>query len=130
MTAQHITLDLISNGFSAFSLSGVSELTALSNDFSFDKSISIFLTRRLPSCKGVLFLSVSGNSNNLIEAAETANLAGLNTLAITGYGGTGKLNQVCTYAISVNSRNYQLVEALHHLLLAAVVYDLQSRGKQ
>ncbi len=125
-TAQHIALDLASNGFGAFSLPDISELTAISNDYAFEEAISIFISKKKAVCKGVIFLSVSGNSKNLVRAAKTANSCGLNTLSITGYASANRLSKLCHYAIHVRTSNYQLVEVLQHLILAAATYNLIS----
>ena len=68
-------------------------------------------------------LSTSGNSRNVVEAAEVAKKPGLLTIALTGADG-GKLADVCHITIRVPETETYLVQELHlpvyHALCATV----------
>ena len=90
-------------------------MTALANDVSFDdvfteQMISLFRQGDL-----LVVISASGNSENVLRAAEFAKTHGGSTIAMSGFDG-GKLNGACDVNIHVPtpSRAYELVEDVHH----------------
>jgi len=90
-------------------------MTALANDVSFDdvfteQMISLFRQGDL-----LVVISASGNSENVLRAAEFAKNHGGSTIAMSGFDG-GKLNGACDVNIHVPtpSRAYELVEDVHH----------------
>jgi D-sedoheptulose 7-phosphate isomerase len=92
-----------------------SYLTAVANDYSFDKVFS-----RLVKAKGrkgdVLFgLSTSGNSINVIKAIEAANDAGMVTIAMTGESG-GKLKDISKFIVPVPSKDTPRIQECHILI--------------
>ncbi len=122
-TALHIAADLSwgrrmgdQNRPKAISLAANSPImTALANDVSFDdvfteQMISLFRRGDL-----LIVISASGNSENVLRAAEFAKTHGGSTVAMSGFDG-GKLNGACDVNIHVPtpSRAYELVEDVHH----------------
>ena len=122
-TALHIAADLSwgrrmgdQNRPKAISLAANSPImTALANDVSFDdvfteQMISLFRRGDL-----LIVISASGNSENVLRAAEFAKTHGGSTIAMSGFDG-GKLNGACDVNIHVPtpSRAYELVEDVHH----------------
>jgi D-sedoheptulose 7-phosphate isomerase len=75
-------------GFRVISLTdNASSLTALGNDASFDEVFTIQLKANMRPGDVVLFMSVSGNSPNLVSAMNYANANGATTIACTGMDG-------------------------------------------
>ena len=70
----------------------------------------------------LIALSTSGNSQNVLRAAETARAKGIFTVAFTGRGG-GKLSACCDVLLNVPAEETFAVQELHlplyHLLCAA-----------
>ncbi|MDR1556297.1 MAG: SIS domain-containing protein, partial [Tannerellaceae bacterium] len=103
-------------------------LTAVGNDTSFD---DIFV-EQMRGCfrQGdvVICISASGNSENVIRAAEYANQAGGTSIGFIGFSG-GRLKEVT--AISLYTENprgdYGPIEDLHmiydHLMISYLVKD-------
>ena len=79
--------------------------------------------------KGDVFLglSTSGNSKNVVYAAQCAKALGLTTIAMTGQAG-GRLAEICDIAIRVPATETYLVQEYHlpiyHAICAQVEYDL------
>jgi D-sedoheptulose 7-phosphate isomerase len=106
------------NRFRAISLVGDSGyLTALGNDVGYE---NVFLEqlRNLAKPGDVLIvISSSGNSPNVVKAAEWANRKGLVTIGFTGFKKDNKLNQICKYKAFVPREQYGLVEDVHSVFI-------------
>jgi D-sedoheptulose 7-phosphate isomerase len=89
----------------------VARLTAIANDHSFDEVFS----RQLPGRAGpgdvLLLLSVSGQSANLVKAAEAGRVAGMTILAALGRAGA--LADLADRTAVFGQADYGLTEDLH-----------------
>lgn len=110
------TIDLADPAFRRFRVISLSDntalITAIGNDLSFDE---IFVQQlQIVMGKGdvVVFISASGNSPNLVRAAEYARTHGAVTVGLLGFGG-GKLATMLDVALIVSSRNYGITEDFH-----------------
>jgi D-sedoheptulose 7-phosphate isomerase len=83
--ANHIANDLISCGIKAQSLTAdVATLTAIGNDYGYEFVFSRQLDVLGDHGDLLIALSGSGNSQNIVEAANAARLKGIKVFAITG----------------------------------------------
>jgi len=71
-------------------------------------------------------LSTSGNSRNVVEAAEVAKKQGLLTIALTGATG-GKLASICHITIRVPETETYLVQELHLPVYHAICAEVEER---
>lgn len=76
----------------------------------------------------VIGVSGSGNSPNIIRAIEKGNEAGAVTFGLSGFGG-GKLAQVASEGIVVQSNNMQQIEDLHMILFHVVFSMVRDRNR-
>lgn len=92
-----------------------SYMTAVANDYSFD----VVYSRMVEACgkKGdVLFaISTSGNSPNILKAAEAAKKLGMMVVAMTGESG-GKLKDHCDILLNVPSKDTPRIQECHILM--------------
>jgi D-sedoheptulose 7-phosphate isomerase len=127
--AQHIAAELVGRyGFDRPSIPSValtvdsSALTAIGNDYGYDRVFS----RQLEGVgtEGDLFIgiSTSGNSENLVRAFESAKAKGIATVALTGRDG-GKMAQMADYAIIVPSDATPRIQE-SHILIGHIWCDL------
>jgi D-sedoheptulose 7-phosphate isomerase len=73
----------------------------------------------------VLFaISTSGNSPNIVRAAEVARAAGCEVVAFTGAGG-GKLARVASTMVAVPSKRVARVQEIHGICLHAIASALE-----
>ena len=98
-------------------------LTAWSNDYSFE-SVFARQVEAYAETGGILIgLSTSGNSQNVVQAFETAKAHGMITIGLTGEGG-GKMAALCDYLFAVPSRATPAIQQVHlclyHYFCAAV----------
>ncbi|NTU76370.1 MAG: SIS domain-containing protein [Alphaproteobacteria bacterium] len=98
-------------------------LTAWANDYGYD-SIFARQVEAYGEAGGVLIaLSTSGNSKNVVQAAEKARHMGLGVLGLTGQGG-GELAALCDVLLKASSAFTPHIQEAHlgfyHYLCAAI----------
>lgn len=71
-------------------------------------------------------ISTSGNSKNVVEAAEVARRLGLVTIALTGASG-GKLADICHVTIRVPENETYLVQELHLPVYHVICAEVEER---
>lgn len=120
--AQHIAAELTGRyvkeriGLPAIALTvDTSALTAISNDYGFDKAYSRQLSAL--SRPGDLFIgiSTSGNSANILDALQVARTMNCKTLGLSGRDG-GKMNDLCDLNIIVDSDITARIQEMHILI--------------
>ncbi len=127
--AQHIAAELVGRyGFDRPSIPSLalttdsSNLTAIGNDYGYDRVFS----RQLEGMgqEGDLFIgiSTSGNSQNIINAFTSAKAKGITTVALTGRDG-GKMAQMADYALIVPSDATPRIQE-SHILIGHILCDI------
>ena len=107
--------------------SNVELLTAIANDLGYDNVFVYQLESQARSGDVLVAVSSSGRSPNIVQALNWARDHGLQTIAITGFGG-GEARTAAEVAIHVDSTNYGVVEDLHQSVMHALAqYIRQSR---
>lgn len=100
----------------AISLStNVSNLTAIGNDFGFDKIFSRQIEAIGQKGDLLIAISTSGNSINVYNAIKVAKKLGLNVIIFTGRDG-GKINKFDCPKIKINSENVARIQECHILI--------------
>ena len=90
-------------------------ITAVSNDFSFEKSFERYI-EAFANKGDILFgLSTSGNSVNVIRAFQKSQETGIITVALTGKSG-GKLKDFSKYILNVPSEDVARIQEMHLLI--------------
>lgn len=103
----------------------VSALTALGNDYSFS---SIFSRQVEAHCAGggvLWLLSTSGNSANVVNAAEVARARQVSVIAFTGAGG-GRLRDFADVLVEVPSTATPRIQEIHVSLYHYVCERVES----
>lgn len=128
-TASHLACELMktaSHGkdkrFRAIALAeAVPTITALGNDVGYD-SIFVEQLRNFARPGDILVaFSGSGNSSNVVEAAQYAHSVGCRTIALTGRDG-GKLAQVADLNILAPVQHMGLIEDMHLVVCHMIGY--------
>jgi D-sedoheptulose 7-phosphate isomerase len=97
-------------------------ITAWANDIDYTSIFEQQLMNQLDDGDVLIAISGSGNSPNIIRAAEYANARGAVTIGFTGFGG-GRLKEIVSECVSLSSRNYGQVEDVH-LALTHILSDM------
>lgn len=123
--AQHLAAEIVGRykkerrGLPSIALTtDTSILTAVANDYSFDNVFSRQVEALAREGDVLVLLSTSGNSNNLIQAAELAKKQSVTTIALLGKGG-GALSSKVDIAVVVPSDDTPRIQELHLLLVHA-----------
>jgi D-sedoheptulose 7-phosphate isomerase len=100
-----------------------SALTCIANDYSFDDVFSRQVTGLGRKGDCLIAISTSGNSRNVLRAAEAARTAGIHVIGLLGRDG-GALRALCDVAIVVPSATTARIQEAHifigHTLCALV----------
>jgi D-sedoheptulose 7-phosphate isomerase len=96
--------------------SDTSILTAAANDFGFDHVFARQIEARAQKDDLLVLISTSGNSPNLLKAAEIADAMGVHTVALLGKKG-GPLRGQVDCPIVIPSDNTQRIQEVHALCI-------------
>jgi len=91
-------------------------LTAAANDFGFDHIFARQIEARANDGDLLVLISTSGNSPNLLKAAEVADRMGVHTVALLGKNGGALRNEV-DCAVVVPSESTQRIQEVHALCI-------------
>ena len=119
--AQHIAAELTGRykterrGLPAIALTtDTSALTAIANDFGYEKVFSRQVEALANSGDLLIGISTSGNSTNVLLALEQAKAIGCTTIGLTGNTG-GKMNALCDINLIAPSNNTPRIQEMHIL---------------
>ncbi len=112
------------NPIAAVSISDVSHISCVSNDFGYAQVFSRYIDALGKSEDVLLAISTSGNSENVILAALKAREKGMKVVALTGKDG-GKLSSTCDVEIRVEHWGYaDRIQEIHikviHILIMLI----------
>lgn len=97
-------------------VSNTSLLTAISNDENYNEVFVKQLKMYKRPFDSAIFISSSGNSKNIIKAAEYAKKRDMYTLGLTGFDG-GQLAKLVDVNVHVKSNNYGIIEDSHQAIM-------------
>jgi D-sedoheptulose 7-phosphate isomerase len=131
--AQHIAAELVGRyGFNRASIPSLalttdtSNLTAIGNDYGFDKIFSRQLEGMGQAGDLFIGISTSGNSKNIINAFHTAKEKNIITVALTGRDG-GEMAKLADFALVVPSDDTPRIQE-SHILIGHMLCDLIEKG--
>lgn len=136
--AQHIAGEFVSRfyfdrpGLASIALTtDTSILTAIGNDYGYEKLFSRQLQANGVSGDVFIGISTSGNSKNVIEALNYAKANGIITVGLTGEKG-GIMKELCDYCICMPSNETPRVQEGHilvgHIICAVVEEAIFGKG--
>jgi len=102
-------------------------LTALGNDFCYAEVFSQQLKNLMDDGDLVLLISASGNSPNVVSAAEYAKSRGGKVIGFSGFEG-GKLKELSNINVNIPSTSYEQIEDLHMMLTHIIVCYFKALG--
>jgi D-sedoheptulose 7-phosphate isomerase len=121
--SQHIATELVSRFYNerkaldAEALTiNTSSLTAIGNDYSFDKVFSRQIEAKGNEGDVLLGISTSGNSKNVIEGIIAAKKIGMATVSLTGENRGAQIYNLSDYCICVPSNITPRIQEAHILI--------------
>lgn len=131
--AQHIAAEFVGKyeikrkSLPAIALTtNTSNLTALGNDFGFEKIFSRQIEGLASVNDVIIAISTSGNSANVINAIKLAKKNEIKTIGMTGNSG-GKMSSLVDFLIKVPSSNTQNIQESHIMIGHILVGLVESR---
>tara|TARA_Y100000589_G_scaffold327881_1_gene370707 strand:- start:5949 stop:6545 length:597 start_codon:yes stop_codon:yes gene_type:complete len=96
-------------------------ITALSNDYGYENWVSKAIEYYASKEDRIIFISVSGESKNLVNGLKYAKNNNIKISSMTGSnsGNTIKNNSECS--LWVNSRAYNIVESIHTIWITLII---------
>lgn len=108
-------------------------LTAIGNDYGYERIFVRQLEAKANSGDILLGLSTSGSSNNVLEALRYGKTQGLTTAMLTGETYPTELDELCDYVLDVPSRVTPRIQEAHiflgHILAEFAEYSLYGDKK-
>ncbi len=101
-------------------------MTAIANDLGYEEVFARQLQNLLNPGDVVVIITGSGNSPNVIKAAEFAKKAGATTIGMTGFTG-GKLRKMVDICLHIESDQYGVIEDLHMAAGSILAFYLKQR---
>jgi len=124
-TSSHVSVDLTKNAdIKSINFNEANLITCFSNDFGYEnwtkKSLEYYCDLKRDY---IIFLSVSGNSKNLVNALRWCIKNNVQYATLTGCYKNNSLKKINTSGVNywVNSLSYNIVEILHHIVLLTTV---------
>ena len=96
--------------------SNVEILTAIANDFSYERIFEFQLSSLAAEGDVLVAVSSSGNSPNIIEVLKWARQNHVTSVALTGFEG-GEARKVADVTLHVQAANYGVIEDVHQSLM-------------
>ena len=135
-TASHFACDLAKNtrqeGLPHFRVIGLTDnmamFSALANDQGYENVFSEQLAGLVRPGDIVIAISASGNSKNVIKAAQVAYRHQATVIGFTGFDG-GRLGQIANINIRVNSSTIEHVEDIHLMLEHLIVKCIKAQAQ-
>lgn len=92
--------------------SNIGYMTAIANDEHYEDVFVHQLINLADKGDILMLISSSGNSPNIVKAAEWAKKNGMSVVGITGFEG-GKLKELADYSAHINLKSYEPTEDIH-----------------
>lgn len=110
----------------ALAISDVSHITCVANDFGYDAIFERYLEAVGNKGDAVVLFSSSGNSRNLVRAAEQARKQGITVIGFTGKDG-GAIAPLCDKELRISSFGYaDRIQELHIKLIHALIHYIET----
>ncbi|MEC7653457.1 MAG: D-sedoheptulose 7-phosphate isomerase [Bacteroidota bacterium] len=115
--------------YPAIALSDPSAITCIGNDFGFEYVFARQVEALGNDLDILLAISTSGNSPNVLKAAEAAIKKDMIVIALTGRDG-GELGKICNHEIRIQWNGYSdRIQEMHIMCIHAIISGVESQLK-
>ena len=123
--SSHLAIDFTkAAGVRAVNFNESSLLTCFSNDFGYENWVKKALDYYLLPKDIIILVSSSGKSKNVVNAAKYLKKKDNNLITLTGLNSKNPLKQYGKINFFVDSKNYNVVESTHLIILLGIVEKL------
>ena len=129
--AVHMTADFLKNGrMRAIDMYGAATLTCLGNDYGYEYVFSKQLELLADAGDVLVAISSSGNSPNILRAADVVRSVGGIIVTFTGFDADNRLRARGDRNLYVPCGEYGIVESIHNQILQQVVDEMLAWDRQ
>jgi D-sedoheptulose 7-phosphate isomerase len=120
--SSHCVVDLTkAAGIRSVSFSDAATLTCFANDYGYSECHSMAIEFYADPMDLVILISSSGESQNMLNAAQKANSLGLTVITLTGFNKNNSLSLMGDVNLWANSMSYNHVESAHQTWILSIV---------
>ena len=116
--SSHVSVDLTKQcGIRAINFNEADLITCFANDYGHNNWMKEAINKYHDKGDLVILISSSGNSKNHLVAANFCKKKKIPLVTFTGFNGKNKLSKIGKINFIVNSKNYNIIEMIHHIWL-------------
>ena len=120
--ASHVAVDFTKNAsIRAINFNEADLITCFANDYGYENWVKQAIEFYADPEDLVFLISSSGNSINMVNAANYCNESNINVITLSGFSDNNKLRKLGKTNFWVNSQEYNIVEMTHHIILLLLV---------
>ena len=108
----------------AINFNEANHITCFANDFGHDNWMSKSLEFYCDKKDIVFLISSSGNSKNIINAANYCKKNSIYLITLSGFYGKNKLSKLGNINLIVNSKNFNHIEMTHNVWLLGIMDEI------
>lgn len=129
--AAHMSADFQkAGGFKTMNFYDPALITCMANDYGYEQVFSKPLDLFAKEGDALVAISSSGNSINVVNAAEMAKAHRCRVITLTGFSPDNRLRGQGDVSVYIPSFSYGIVESLHNMLLQQVIDVIQERDRK
>ncbi len=123
--ASHMMEDFMKiAGKQTLSFSDPALITCFANDYGYENALSRWIDFQFQDGDILVAISSSGESKNILNAAETHQKRGGKIISLSGFDMDNRLSKLGDINFQVPERNYGIVECFHQVILHAILDEL------
>ncbi len=126
--AGHFANDLTNVAkFKVYSYDNSAQITCLANDYNYSNWVKKIIEYYIERNDLIIFISASGESKNMIQAAKLCIKKKYKFISITGFNKKNSLNSLSKSFCWVDSKSYNYVELAQLFILLSIVDNLSNK---
>ena len=118
--AQHVAVDMVKQGWSAFALNDPAVMSMSANDLGWNQVFTNQLARHIGGNDVLIAISSSGKSENIVNSCAMAHNMHAKVITLSGFEPDNGLRKMGDVNYYVPSKNYGVVEITHLAILHAI----------
>lgn len=120
--SSHVSVDFTKNAkIKSINFNEPDLITCFANDYGYENWVTQALEFYANENDLVFLISSSGNSMNMVNAAKYCNTNNLSLITLSGFNDNNKLKELGDINFWVDSKEYNIVEMTHHIILLLLV---------
>ena len=120
--ASHVSVDFAKvAGVSSSTFNNANLITCFANDYNYENWVTEAIKAYCDKNDLLMLISSSGNSKNIINAAQYCKYNNMNLITFSGFKPDNDLLKLGKVNFHVSSSEYNYIEMCHHIILVSIV---------